>query len=356
MISAENVLRQIATPGIAVIVPNYNDARYLPRCIRSVLDQEAPPDEMIIVDDKSTDNSLSLIRSMIAGQPRARLIENPTNLGVYGALDRGLDASHSDYVLFLSANDSVMPGIFAHARSCLARHPGVGLWSAMGWLIDENDHPIRLHASPVVSLRDAYVSPGACVKMAYRLGNWSVGSTLIYHRATLESVGRFDAAYMGLADLVSTLMVASRQGATYSPIPFGASRIHSGSYLSRTLSRENLEAILTRLRESGPRLAPELFTPRFLERMTLRLRFAAARSGKANLALTAASYPGLRGGVLDAIGRLPQSLRRTRVALAFLAMCPFDVVPAMWNRLLGSVAVLALLRFRRSGRRAAPLQ
>jgi glycosyltransferase involved in cell wall biosynthesis len=346
-----------ALPTIAVIVPNRNDSRYLPRCIRSILEQDDPPDELIIVDDQSTDDSVAIIRSLISGKPGTRLLENPVNLGTYGALDKGLEVSRSEYVLFLSANDAVLPGLFARARSCLARHPGVGLWSAMGWLVDENDRLIRLHRSPVVSLRDAYIPPEECARMAYRLGNWSVGSTLIYRRPMLEAAGRFDAAYMGLADLVTTWIVASRHGALYSPVPFGASRIHSGSYLSRTLNRENLEPILARLRELGPRLAPELFTPAFLERMALRFRFAAIRAGKGeNIALTGAHYPGVRRVLLEAIERLPRDLHRARVALAFLALCPFDIVPALWNRLLGSAAVLALLPFRRHGKRAGSLQ
>jgi glycosyltransferase involved in cell wall biosynthesis len=342
-------------PRIAVIVPNRNDSRHLPRCVRSILEQEDPPDELIVVDDQSTDDSVAVIRSLISGNSRARLVENPVNLGTYGALDKGLEVSRSEYVLFLSANDSVAPGLFARARSCLARHPEAGLWSAMGWLVDDNDRLIRLHRSPVVALRDTYIPPKDCVEVAYRLGNWSVGSTLIYHRATLEAAGRFDPAYMGLADLVTTWLVANRRGALYSPVPLGVSRIHAGSHLSRTLKRENLEPILARLHETGPRLAPELFTRKFLERMTLRFRFAAVRTSQGkDIVLAATSYRGLRRGLLDLIGRLPHGLHRTRVALAFLTLCPFDIVPALWHRLLGSAAVLLLLAFRGQGRYREP--
>ena len=339
------------TPKIAVIVPNRNDSRYLARCIRSVLEQEDPPDELIIVDDQSTDDSVSAIRSLIAGQPRARLIENPVNLGTYGALDEGLKFARSEYVLFLSANDFVMPGLFARARSCLARHPGAGLWSAMGWLVGEDDRLIRLHVSPVLSLGDVYVPPERCARLAYRLGNWFVGPTLIYHRDTLEAVGKFDAAYMGLADLLTALIVASRRGAAYSPMPFGVSRIHSGGYLSRTLTgNANVEAILDRLRERGPPLAPELFTKGFLDRMALRFRFAPVRASKGgNIRHLATKYAGLRRFALNGVSRLPPRFHRARVALTFVVLCPFDVLPAVWNRLLGSAVVLLLLRLRGQG-------
>ena len=300
-------------PSVAVVVPNRNDSRHLPRCLRSLLEQDDPPDEVIVVDDQSTDDSVPLIRSLIAGHPRARLLQNPERLGTNGALNRGFDASRSEYVLFLSSNDFVLPGLFARARAGLARHPGAGLWSALGWLVDEDDRVIRLHRSPVLALRDAYLPPEKCVQATYRVGNWSVGSTLLFQREALEAAGRFDTAYMGLADLVATLIVAARKGAVLSPVPFGASRIHAGSNLARTLTSENLDRILERLRGGGFPADTGLGSERFLHRLALRLRFAALRSSATS---------------------------RLRIALAFLRLCPFDVVPALWNRLLGSAVVL----------------
>jgi glycosyltransferase involved in cell wall biosynthesis len=341
-----------ATPKIAVIVPNHNDSRYIPRCIRSILEQEDPPDELILVDDQSTDNSVALIRSLIAGQSRARLIENPVNLGTYGALDVGLKITRSEYVLFLSANDFVLPGIFARARACLARHPGAGLWSAMGWLVDEEDQLIRLDLSPVIALRDAYFSPAQCVRLAHRFGNWFIGPTLIYHRDTLEAAGRFDPAYMGWSDLLTALIVASRHGAAYSPAPLGTFRIHSGGNLSRTLADSaNIEAILDRLHVRGPALAPGLFTSAFLERTAFRFRFAAVRASKyGNIPDLATKYSGLRRFALNRIERmLPPTFRRARVALTFFVLRPFDMLPTLWNRLLGRAVILLRLRLQGRG-------
>jgi hypothetical protein len=341
-----------ATPKIAVIVPNRNDSRYIPRCIRSILEQQDPPDELILVDDQSTDNSVALIRSLIAGQSRARLIENPVNLGTYGALDEGLKITRSEYVLFLSANDFVLPGIFARARACLARYPGAAVWSAMGWLVDEEDRLIRLDLSPVIALRDAYFSPAQCVRLAHRFGNWFIGPTLIYHRDTLEAAGRFDPAYMGWSDLLTALIVASRRGAAYSPDPLGTFRLHSGGNLSRTLADSaNIEAILDRLQVRGPALAPGLFTSEFLERTACRFRFAAVRASKCGyIPDIETKYSGFRRFALNRIERmLPATFRRTRVALTFFVLRPFDLLPTLWNRLLGGAVILLRLRLQRRG-------
>jgi glycosyltransferase involved in cell wall biosynthesis len=326
------------TPRIAVVIPNRNDSRYLARCLRSVLEQDDPPDEVVVIDDQSSDASVPLIRSLIAPHARARLIENPVNLGTYGAVDKGLEGVTSEYVLFLSANDFVLPGLFARARACLAQHPGVGLWSAMGWLVDEDDRVVRLHLSPVVALRDAYLPPDECVRLAYRVGNWFVGSTVVYHRETLEAAKRFEPEYMGLADLVAAWRVSAARGAVYSPRPFGANRLHGTSNLSKTLTvSANLEGILERLAGTG-------LAPAFFDRLALRLRFATVRATRgASLPAVAAKYAGLRGFVLRAVDLLPAP---ARVVFAYPALCWFDLWPTFWNRLFGSVAVRLLLRLR----------
>jgi len=344
-------VKSASLPSIAVIVPNRNDSRYLPVCLRSVLHQEVKPDELIVVDDQSTDDSVQVIRSLIQDVPFARVVENRTNLGTYGAIDEGLKRSESEYALFLSSNDFVLPGIFKRAKSCLAQAPGVGLWSAMAWLVDDQDRLLRLHPSPVVALRDAQLSPRRCIELAHVLGNWFTGTSLIYRRGTLDEAGRFNKVYMGLSDLFTALIVAGRHGAVYSPEPFCAIRRHADSYLARTLAEpERLDDILARLSEFGGRTAPALFTPLFVDRTVARFRFASVRSSDgATLAAIAGRSRGWVRGALDLADRLlPRAWRRARVTVAFLVLRPFDIVPTIWYRLLGWAWVR--LRSRRPAR------
>jgi len=341
-------------PSIAVIVPNRNDARFLPRCLRSILDQPVPPEELIVVDDQSTDDSVAVIRSSVAATPWAQLAINPVNLGTNGALNEGLRRARSDYVLFLASNDFLLPGIFARAKACLAGSPGAGLWSAMSWLVDEEDRPVRLHPSPVVALKDAYFPPERCVKLAHRFGNWFTGSTLIYHRDTLQAAGGFDPAYRALSDLITALVIASRCGAAYSPEPFAAIRIHGDSYSSRTLRDvTGLEEMLEQLWVRGPQLSPQLFTAPFLERTGLRFRFAAVRaSGGAAIAEVASRVTGWKRATLLIVDRIvPATFGLLRVALVFPILRPFDILPTVWNRLLGWAVVRLRVQLQRRQRR-----
>ncbi len=338
-----------SSPTIAVVIPNWNDSQYISCCLRSILDQDVPPDQLIVVDDASTDNSVETIRTIIAHRPGAQLHVNAANLGVYGAVEVGMRHVTSDYVLFLSANDFVLPGIFHKARKCIADAPGVGLWSAMAWLVNEDNAVIRMHSSPVIALANKVFTADECIKLAYRAGNWFTGPTLIYRRDALDSAEGFDPAYGGMSDLITAWIVASRYGAAYSPEPLAAFRMHSGSYTSSTLSIiSSLEKMLDRLRQRGPLLSPRLFNSAFVERTILRFRFAALRkSGGRTMQDIAAHLEGWKSVLLRGINRaLPDSLHRLRIAAGFLILLPFDALPTFFYRFLGGTIVR--MRFRQS--------
>jgi hypothetical protein len=218
----------------------------------------------------------------------------------------------------------------------------------MAWLVDESDRPIRLHPSPVVSVSDTVFSPQRCIELAHRHGNWFTGTSLTYRREALDEAGRFNKAYMGLSDLVTALIVASRHGAAYSPEPLCAIRRHAHSHLERTLADSaRLEEIVAGIAGHGSRVAPSLFTPGFIERMSRRFRFASVRSSRsATLAsIAAASTPGT-GRALRLVDRLvPRMFPMLRVAFAFLILRPFDLLSTLWYRMLGWALVRSRTRW-----------
>ena len=338
-------------PSIAVVIPNYNDMRHLPRSVRSVLDQVDGPQELIIIDDQSTDASVALIHSLIDGDSRAQLVVNAVNLGTNRTIAEGLRRVKSDYVIFLAANDFLLPGMIARARACLAREPGAGLWSAMAWLVDEDGKPIRLHPSAVVALGDAYLPPEHCATLAHRLGHWFTGTTATYHRETLIAAGGFDPAYGAPADLFAALTVSGLKGAVFTPEPFAAIRIHEGSYSSRALADvQRIEQMLVYFGAQAPQLAPKMFTPSFIARTALRFRFACVRStGGAASAEIASKVTGVRRSLFVFQRLVPASLPAARIALAFLILRPFDLLPALWYRLLGWALIRLRLRLRGHG-------
>ena len=326
---------QHSRPTIAIVIPNYNDALYLPMCLMSVLGLAERPEQIILVDDCSTDDSVKLAARQLNGVPGAQILVNPQRLGTMGALGVGLQHATCDYVLFLASNDHLNGEILAHAKTSIARLGPTGLWSAMVWVADAEGTCEQVFPSAVVSMRETAFTPEECVRLAHRLGNWFTGTTMLFHRDTLQRIGGFDVEYRGLADLFAALTVSSLRGAIFCPAPFGVMRRHEGGYLWRTLTdHTHLESLLQSLADKGPKLSPVLFNPLFIERTRRRIHFSALRVRKCG------TWPDIGGtweqGICRWLGVSWRFLRnaKLRSVLAFVLLRPFDILPMLWYRVI----------------------
>ncbi|WP_158784778.1 glycosyltransferase [Pantoea sp. BAV 3049] len=108
--STVNVLAE--KPTLSVIIPVYNGREYLSEAIDSLLRQTAIPDEIIIIDDGSTDGTDQLIADYCAAHSFIRLIRNARG-GVSAARNKGLDIATGQFIYFMDADDYVGPTLFA---------------------------------------------------------------------------------------------------------------------------------------------------------------------------------------------------------------------------------------------------
>ena len=326
--------------SLSVVVPNFNDAKYLRQCIESVVTQEVPPDEFIILDDASTDNSIEVISKAIAGYPFARIEHNPVNLGLGGVptANKGLGLAKSKYVYFLGANDFILPGLFKKMKEGLERYPQAGVLSGMVWLVNQGGQFMKIHRSPVLSLQDRFFPAGVCRKMMIQNGSWLTGQTLVYRREALIEAGGFRESLKGLCDLLAAQVVVSRYGAVFSPSPLGVMRIHEGALLVNTLADAKLlEHILDEVEHSGSALEPKLFNSEMIRRTRLRLYFASLRlSQGATLDHILLRVGTIRRYALKVATKFPRALH---TGLYFLIMRPSDAITSFWYRGLGGVYI-----------------
>ncbi len=91
---------------ISIIIPVYNGAHYIERCISSILLQDYSGCQIIIIDDGSTDDTLKICREL-AGGNRQFLILHQENQGVSAARNKGIDAAESEWIYFLDADDEL---------------------------------------------------------------------------------------------------------------------------------------------------------------------------------------------------------------------------------------------------------
>lgn len=97
-------------PRVSVIIPAYNSAPYLERCIESISGQGFADWEAVVVVDGSPDDSAAIARAIAAGDPRVRVVEKPVNEGIHRGRLTGIEHAAGDYIMFLDADDELHAG------------------------------------------------------------------------------------------------------------------------------------------------------------------------------------------------------------------------------------------------------
>ena len=108
-------------PLVSIIIPCYNQARYLADAIKSALAQTHSPVQVVVVDDGSVDNTAEVA----SHYPNVCFVRQ-RNQGVAKARNTGFHRSSGDYVIFLDADDRLTPNAVETHLRCFAEHPEAG--------------------------------------------------------------------------------------------------------------------------------------------------------------------------------------------------------------------------------------
>lgn len=117
--------------SVSLIIVNYNAGNFLEACISSALEQV---DDLIVVDNASTDSSLSKLAVAFPNERKLRIVRNKENLGFATACNIGSDLSSGNYVFFLNPDCVLEPDTVKHLLQTLEHNPEAGL--AGGLLVD----------------------------------------------------------------------------------------------------------------------------------------------------------------------------------------------------------------------------
>jgi colanic acid biosynthesis glycosyl transferase WcaI len=120
--------------NISVVMAVYNGHRYLLEQLRSVLAQLEEGDELIVIDDASSDDSADIVRQLAA--PAIRLFTNPRNLGVVKSFERGLGLARQPFVFLCDQDDVWLPGKRAAYVAAFLQDPTISVVVSDAQLID----------------------------------------------------------------------------------------------------------------------------------------------------------------------------------------------------------------------------
>ena len=127
-------------PKISVITPSFNQAAYLERTILSVLDQDYPNIEYIIIDGGSTDGSVDIIRKYAN---RLTNWVSESDRGQAHAINKGLQQATGTWIAWQNSDDVFYPGTFSQLAQMAAMYPDVDLIIGNMNLIDKDDMLLR---------------------------------------------------------------------------------------------------------------------------------------------------------------------------------------------------------------------
>jgi glycosyltransferase involved in cell wall biosynthesis len=217
---------------VSVILPNYNHARWLPHALTAIARQM--PTEVIVIDDASTDDSISIITAFQIKYPFIRLIRHSTNLGAEAAVNSALDSVTGDYLLFAASDDFILPGLLSQAQAALQANPEAAFFCSEVVLIDENDKIIGFRPAMIPRTTAGVVSPAEVRSTIRKSDNWFIGTSVVYRRRSLADIGYFDRSLKTLQDAMATRLLALRHGFFFSPEVLATWRVTADSLSARS--------------------------------------------------------------------------------------------------------------------------
>ena len=129
------------TVKISVVLINYNCEKWLSESINSVLKQDWPDFELILIDDCSTDGSWAVMESFARRDSRVRLAKTPVNSGISIARNLGMDMATGAFIAFLDSDDVFLPDTLSAAHADFLRLskdvPDLAMVMSDAWIVSE---------------------------------------------------------------------------------------------------------------------------------------------------------------------------------------------------------------------------
>jgi glycosyltransferase involved in cell wall biosynthesis len=298
---------------VSVVIPCYEQARFLPTAIESVLAQTYEPIEIVVVDDGSSDNT----SSVAARYPGVRTIRT-ANQGLPAARNTGLAATSGRLCVFLDADDRLRSDAIAQGVACFADHPECGLvygrhvrfWSD-GTAVSEGEQP-RLSGDPFEALLRGNII--GCV------------DAVLWRRDAVLAAGAFDRGLPAVEDWDMYLRMAQRFPIAQHDGVVAEVLLHDKSmhrdfalilkFAMSVLRRQRAVAMRSQASRGayreGVRWLQLTYGVRLARQIPARLRSRTARAKAVrDLAVLLRFYPGV---VLHTVRRAPALLRGRKVS------------------------------------------
>ena len=232
--------------SLSVVLPNFNHATHLPKTLESIFSQSLAADEVIVIDDASTDNSLEILQEFRKKHPQLRIVVNESNLGAVQTINRGIQESRGSHLVFCAADDFIFPGFFEKASKILKLHPSLGL--CCGEISQFKDIlPLEhLIYRPTFKIPRVF-SPPKLRRILQLTPFFIHSSATIFKREAIVAYGGLKESLGSLSDWYLNWQIAFHYGVAYLPELFGAFRLDENSYSQKQKKGKNRNELYRKL-------------------------------------------------------------------------------------------------------------
>ena len=198
-------------PLVSIVTPSYNQVRFLEAALCSVLVQDYPNMEYLVVDGASNDGSVEIIRRYV---DRLAWWVSEKDSGQSEAINKGFHRARGEFVGWLNSDDIYLPGAVSAAIKVFQSHPEVGLVYGDAQAIDADGKPFNLMRARQYTLADLMAFNIICQPAAFM------------RRSVLEEAGYLNPAYQLLMDNLLWMCMARKAPIVYIPQTWAAARYH----------------------------------------------------------------------------------------------------------------------------------
>jgi len=252
----------VGAPLVSIVTPSFNQGAFLEETMRSVLDQDYPSLEYVVVDGGSTDGSAEIVRRYA---DRLAWWTSEPDRGQADALNKGFAHTRGDYVGWLCSDDTLLPGAVSRLVAALEADPSL--------VIAYGD---AVYTDAASARKDvAFSGPWDPPRMVREAQVRNQQPASLYTRRGWEAAGPLDEDAWYYLDFQFTVRLAGAGGGVHVPEPLATYRIHAGGKSTGEPARKADDAVRCAERFMTGDLVPEELRPHAREGRAALWRIAA---------------------------------------------------------------------------------
>jgi len=199
----------------SVIIPVYNQEKYIERCIRSLLNQKLNRGsyEIIVIDDGSTDASLKIIKRY---NDNIKILKNDKNMGLPFSLNKGIKESNANYVVRVDSDDYVSEYFLEILTIYLDMNKTIDAVACDYLLVDEREE--------IIKRENSHIKPIAC--------------GIMFRKDQLTEIGLYDEEFLLFEEVEMRLRFDKKFSITQIPLPLYRYRDHNNNMTKNEEMRE----------------------------------------------------------------------------------------------------------------------